>query len=224
MRLRHVTVTTVLLCAALMGVCSADSPNRVRGPDALSRLCEFGTWLAMSGREAAAESVFVALLSRAPGDARALNNLGNLHLRRGDPDLALEFYRRAGEADSADAGIALNAALALSLVGEEEAARAAAEDGVRRAGGLTSAADLLGLSIEAAADSTHRGAERGRMSRDRALELLRSATRAVPTDTVKPVPVGVDSSVARRRALLWRPAGARGSDAALPRDVMYWKR
>ena len=75
---------------------SAGNPADPRG--------EYGVTLAIGGEEARAESVFVTMLSHTRGDARALNNLGNLRLLRGETGVALAFYDRALRGDSLDAG------------------------------------------------------------------------------------------------------------------------
>src|SRR5512138_1127971 len=66
---------------------------------------DYGVTLAVSGEEARAESIFVTMLSHTRGDSRALNNLGNLRLLRGETGVALAFYERALRGDSLDAGI-----------------------------------------------------------------------------------------------------------------------
>lgn len=217
--------SVIVLGLLLAGGPNACAQHRPTSPDEPSRLCEYGIALAISGRESAAESAFVALLSYAPRDARALNNLGNLKLRNGDPELALAFYRRAGEVDTADAGIELNAAVTLALLGDEAAALAVAGDALPRAGGLSGAAALLGLSLRDAADSTSRAAGRATMSRARALELLRAAVNSVPPDSSRSSAPGTDSTAAGRyRALPWRSAGARGADSGQLPAIVYWKR
>src|SRR5947207_3786352 len=81
---------------------------------------EYGVTLAISGEEARAESIFVTMLSHTRGDARALNNLGNLRLLRGETGVALAFYERALRGDSLDPGIHLNRATALMLIGDKD--------------------------------------------------------------------------------------------------------
>ncbi len=197
-----------------------------RDSSALERLCDLGVSLALTGREAAAESVFVTLLSRAPRDARALNNLGNLELMRGETVVALAFYGAAADGDSTDAGIVLNQATALMLAGEHDDARARAEEGLRRAGGLEAATRLLGLPHERPSADQAKAADRARVGRDEALELLRAAARSVPADSSAGVRAPSDSSAAgrRRRAPVWRSAGARGSNEPDTTPVVYWKR
>ena len=94
------------------------------GVESLEAECDYGITLALSGNPARAESVFVSLLSHSPGDARALTNLGNLELMQGEPDVALVFYGRAAQIDTADAGIILNRAVALMILGDEDLAGA----------------------------------------------------------------------------------------------------
>src|SRR6266481_7519779 len=85
----------VLVTAMTGGTEAATLPTPAISPPDSSRLraeCEYGIALALAGADARAESAFVSLLSHVPGDARALNNLGNTHLLRGDLDVALAFY------------------------------------------------------------------------------------------------------------------------------------
>jgi len=190
----------------------------------LEKECEYGITLALAGQDAAAESVFVSLLSHAPKDARALNNLGNVHLLRGNLDVALVFYSRALEADSTDAGIMLNQGTALMLEGEDDLAQARATEGVRRAGGTKQAALLLGLHDEGSGEEASRGAERAYVNKDEILSLLRAAARSVPADSSHAVtpPAGEPGAKSKKRSPTWRSAGARGGegDAA---TVVYWK-
>src|SRR5262245_61618575 len=92
---------------------------------AADRSSEYGGTLAVSGEEARAESLFITMLSHTRGDARALNNLGNIRLLRGETGVALAFYERALRGDSLDAGIHLNRATGLLLIGDKERAEAA---------------------------------------------------------------------------------------------------
>src|SRR5512142_2258833 len=88
------------------------------------------------------------MLSHTRGDARALNNLGNLRLLRGETGVALAFYDRALRGDSLDAGIHLNRATALMMIGDHERAAQAFSFGVKLAGGLERAQSLMGLPPE----------------------------------------------------------------------------
>lgn len=216
-----------LLAAVVLGVALTLGPARVEAAeppgDALARACELGITLALSGEDAAAESTFIGMLYRSPGDPRALNNLGNIHLRRGDPELALSFYGRAGVVDTADAGILLNQATALMLTGQDTEAGVRAGEGVRRAGGVKPAADLLGLSLEDM-NSSARAADRARMSREEIFALLRKAAKAVPVDTLRTASPDSGAAIPARRGPTWRPAGARGSAESQLDVSVYWKR
>ncbi len=139
----------------------AIAPRAAGGADradaeALSRECDYGVTLALEGRCAAAESTFLSLLTHAPGDARALNNLGNLSLLHGELEAAHGFYARAARTDSLDAGILLNDATALLLQGNDESAESLARQAIALAGGVDRAAGLLGLSPRRAAAKARR--------------------------------------------------------------------
>ena len=187
--------------------------------------CEYGVALALAGADAGAESVFVSLLSHAPGDARALNNLGNVHFLRGDLDVALAFYARAGEADSLDAGIILNEGTALMLRGDEDEAEEVAADGVRRAGGLRQAALLLGLKAPDTLGNTAKAGDRAHVRKEEVLALLRAAAAGVPADTSRARPGGTPGRPVRagKRSPTWRSAGARGAEGTDAATVVYWK-
>lgn len=121
--------------------------------------CDYGVALALEGRLGAADSVFTSLLSHAPGDARALTNLGNLHLLRGEREVALAFYRLAASADSADAGILLNRATTHFLMSEDSLARLDATKAVILAGGTKPAESLLSLKRRGAHDERAKAAD-----------------------------------------------------------------
>lgn len=206
-----------------LGACQlVATPAIAARPDALTRLCNMGIRLALDGRTAAAESAFVAILTRSPGDARALNNLGNLAMWRHDGALAEAFYRAAADGDSADAGITLNGATSLLMAGDEDEARNVAEMGVRQAGGLDAAAHLLGLSPADSESAT--AGDPTLLRREQVLMLLRSAARAVPRNSPPRAFGAADSARARRPVLAWRTAGVRSSGAAEEPAVVYWKR
>jgi Flp pilus assembly protein TadD len=217
-----------MFIAAILGLGSFPVPTRANEAplDPLARVCEYGITLALSGESEAAESVFVGLLSGAPTDARALNNLGNIHLWRGDADVALAFYAEAARADTDDVGIVLNEAVALTAAGNMETAAGRADEAVRRAGGPENAARLLGLHYgeEQEEGEAPRGSDRVQLSRAEVLAMLRAAARAVPPDSTdvsasKPQEQGHGS---KKPVPAWRTAGPRGSDLAAA-VVVYWK-
>jgi len=187
--------------------------------------CDLGITLALLGRSAAAESVFTSLLSHAPGDPRALTNLGNLALRRGEAGLALAFYERAGEADTADAGIVLNQAAALLALGEDELAQIRAAAGVQRAGGTEAAAGLLGLHLGETAPAAHKAGDRAYVSKEEVLNLLRAAAGKIPADSVRAGGAAGDSLATRgKKPPVWRSAGARAGVMPDGATLVYWKR
>jgi len=190
--------------------------------------CDYGIAAAFHGDVALAESVFVLLLARSPGDSRALTNLGNLCLMRGEPDVAMAFYERAAAADTADAGIVLDQAMALLLLGEDEAASARAAAGTERAGGVREAARLLGLPT-GPMEEAPKAAAKTRVSQEEILSLLRSAATAVPEDSLRAaqdstrVPDTKTRDARARKVPVWRAAGARAGDEDVAATI-YWKR
>lgn len=198
--------------------------------DELGAECDLGVTLALSGDDAGAESVFISLLSHSPRDSRALTNLGNLHLVRGEPDLALAFYERAGNLDSLDAGIILNQAVALMLLGDQEMAERRASQGIELAGGVREASSLLGLR-RTEQEAEDRGAdtsgEKPHVAKNEIAALLSAAKQGVPVD---PTQAGGRSQYAAQSkqpgqpARSFRSAGTRASGESVVADMIYWKR
>ena len=228
-RLRCLQIAVFMFTIAMTHGAEAASPPpapAAHPPDAtlLRAECEYGIALALAGADASAESAFVSLLSHAPGDARALNNLGNTHLLRGDFDVALAFYQQASEADSSDPGILLNGATALMLRGDEEEAQILAAEGVRRAGGVRQAALLLGLKAPETSSDAPKAGDRAYVRKDEVLALLRAAAANVPLDSSKAKPPDAPAaSRAKKRPPTWRSAGARGAEGTDVSVVVYWK-
>jgi len=217
-RLLHLSLAVL---GMLVGTARAQTDDDL---DPSSRQCDLGITLALLRRPAAAESVFTSLLSRAPGDARAFNNLGNLALLRGEADLALPFYDRARSTDSTDAGIRLNEATAFLLLGEDDLASARVMDGVRRAGGVQAAARLLGLRYRDSTSHAGRAAQRPSFSQEEMLHLLRTATARVPLDSTRSAATDTTGRRANKRHFVWRPAGARSGTSTESAAPLYWKR
>lgn len=194
-------------------------------PKQLQLECEYGIALALEGKVTEAEAAFMSLLSHSPRDPRALNNLGNTHLLRGDLDVALAYYQRAQGADPQDAGIVLNRATAFLIHGDEDQAVDMAADGVRRAGSARNAAKLLGLALRDPADETARGADKTYLSREEVIALIQAAAAEVSQDTtlVKRKAPPAPGGKKRRRVSPWRAAGTRGSDGTDTSTVLYWK-
>ena len=166
---------------------------------------EYGVTLAISGEEARAESVFVTMLSHTRGDARALNNLGNLRLLRGETGVALAFYDRALKGDSLDPGIHLNRATALMMLGDQQRSQQAFAVGVKLAGGLDHAQALLGLPPESQ-------------------QPAKKAAASVPKDSLRIMDSSVSTGAAGTHKSAWRSAGARASDGSDTPLILYWKR
>ncbi len=82
-------------------------------PDHVFALAKF---LLEQGYLDEAQNRFDAVLNRRPADYRALNQLGNIHLRRRAPGLALEQYERATHMAPEFAPAALNAGNACMLL------------------------------------------------------------------------------------------------------------
>lgn len=183
---------------------------------------EYGVSLAISGEEARAESIFVTMLSHTRGDARALNNLGNLRLLRGETGVALAFYERAMRGDSLDAGIHLNRATALMMIGDQPRSAQAFAVGVKLAGGVERAQALLGLPPEK--QVTDRAARKTAIDPEQLRAMLRRAATSVPKDSVRLMDSAIGSGTAGKRPSAWRSAGARASDGSDTPQLLYWKR
>ena len=183
---------------------------------------DLGVSLAIGGSETSAESVFVSMLSHTRGDARALNNLGNLRLLRGEAGVALAFYDRALRADSADAGIHLNRATSLMLLGDQKRSEEAFATGVKLAGGLDRAMTLLNLPADNA--PVDRGAKKTAINPEQLKSMLKRAAATVPKDQIKVVDSEVTTNPASKTSSTWRSAGARASDGTEAPMLLYWKR
>ena len=183
---------------------------------------DLGVTLAIGGSETSAESVFVSMLSHTRGDARALNNLGNLRLLRGEAGVALAFYDRALKGDSLDAGIHLNRATSLMLLGDQKRSEAAFATGVKLAGGVDRAMALLNLPPDNA--PVDRGAKKTAINPEQLKSMLKRAAATVPKDQIKMVDSEVTTNPASKTSSAWRSAGARASDGAEAPMLLYWKR
>lgn len=204
----------VALVVSVSPVLAADNSADSRGT--------YGVTLAISGEDARAESVFVTMLSHTRGDARALNNLGNLRLLRGETGVALAFYERAIRGDSLDPGIHLNRATALMLLGDQARSEQAFALGVRMAGGLEHAQALLGIPPEPT--SAERAAKKTVIDPEQLRGMLKHAATALPQDSLKLLDTPVATGAAGKHVSPWRSAGARASDGGDNPVILYWKR
>lgn len=224
--------TTALLASLAPAALWAAEPANTAG--------DYGVSLAISGEEARAESLFITMLSHTRGDSRALNNLGNIRLLKGETGVALAFYERALRGDSLDPGIHLNRATALMLIGEKDRSAESFARGVKLAGGVDQAEALLGLAPErtavnrtasdrtasdrTASDRTasgDRAAKKTMIDPDQLRQMLRTAAKSVPTESA----VAVDRTArTAKTASTWRSAGPRGADGSDTSHLLYWKR
>ena len=229
-------VVGLALCCALAagaasgpGAESAESAVPLPSVTASAQLqnqCELGITLALSGENAKAESVFVSLLSRSPGDPRALTNLGNIYMIRGEPDLALAFYERAAAKDTSDAGIVLNEAVAFMLLNDAGSAESRASLGIEKAGGTKQAASLLGLRASEQEDESRgadKVAERPHVAKSEIASLLSAAKQSVPTGSAGADTEGIQPEKKRPEGS-FRSAGTRASGETVMADMIYWKR
>jgi tetratricopeptide (TPR) repeat protein len=152
--------------------------------DSLALRNDFGVTFALGRDWTRAESVFVGVLSLAPDDARAYNNLGNLQVLQGRPEVALAFYDRAAEADPTDGGIRLNRALVMLIQGDSAAASAEASAAIREVGGEGEALRLLGVRQRARDKSGDKAETLPYLTEDEVRGLLQIARQDVPVDAV----------------------------------------
>jgi tetratricopeptide (TPR) repeat protein len=114
-----------------------------RKPGLLAATRHLGVTLAATGRLDAAEQV----LAKAPHDAPALNNLGDVYLRQGDTDRAVAAFRKAVALDPDLAEAHNNLGVALSRQGDAADAEVAFRDAVRIAPEVASARVNYGLLL-----------------------------------------------------------------------------
>jgi tetratricopeptide (TPR) repeat protein len=216
-----------VLIAALLSAAAGASPSGEA--DRLAAIDEYAVTLALTGDFARAESLFVSLLSSSPKDARALNNLGNLYLIRGEPEIAEAFYGQAMIADTTDFGIPLNLAIALMLSGRNEAAGIRAAEAIEKAGGIDKAASLLSLRSDEIDSKGSDATSKAYLSKKEVMALLKTAGSAVPA--ISGSEANQDSTAAseikpsgqQTKPAAWRSAGLRGSDLNEMSTSLYWK-
>jgi tetratricopeptide (TPR) repeat protein len=220
--LRALIVTVLALCpAAGARAENSASDSHAQAPTGDAR-ADYGVTLALGGESARAESIFVTLLSHTHGDARALTNLGNLRLLRGETGVALAFYDRALRADSLDAGIHLNRATALMLMGDDARSQEAYALGVKLAGGLDHAQALMGLPPET--HDPNRAAKKTMLDADQIRAMLKRAAASVPSDSSKGGAHAHAAASANKPPSAWRSAGPRSADGSESPMLLYWKR
>jgi Flp pilus assembly protein TadD len=219
----------LLFVLVLWAQSSAVAEDATGATDDTVLRAEYGVALALGGRTEEAERVFVSVLSEDPQNAATLNNLGNLHLARGEVEVALAFYRTAALADSLDAGIALNRSIALMLLGDEARAEVEAARGLKMAGGADAARSILGLPAGDERDETAKAADRALLTQEEIAALLDAAASSVPSDTsasalsdtVDFVSEAASETIAEPKT--WRSAGLRASEGTELSTMLYWK-
>ncbi len=207
-------------CLALTLLVSATP--RLAAAEPTDSRSEYGVTLAITGEEARAESIFVTMLSHTHGDSRALNNLGNLRLLRGEAGVALAFYERALRGDSLDPGIHLNRATALMILGDKTRSEQAFAVGVKLAGSVERAQALLGIPAEKQAP-TDKAAQKAAIDPEQLRAMLKKAASTVPQDSLRVAESG-SGSASGKHPSAWRSAGARASDGSETPQLLYWKR
>lgn len=199
---------------------SAEKPK-----DEVGLRCEYGITLALKGDLDKAQGVFESLLSANPGDPRVHTNLGNLCLLRGEVENALAFYDHALAADTTDAGIILNRAIALMLLGRNDGARTAAAAAIAKAGGAQEAAGLVGIDLEPKADP--KASQRVFLNEDEIKDLLLSALGVGKAQASPPAegapPSGESGDDVNQRMRIWSSGAPRASDGGQNQALLYWK-
>jgi tetratricopeptide (TPR) repeat protein len=219
---RALLLSALALCPALPACADSPVPDSHAAAPTGDARADYGVTLALGGESARAESIFVTMLSHTHGDARALTNLGNLRLLRGETGVALAFYDRALRADSLDPGIHLNRATALMLIGDDARSQEAFATGVRLAGGLDHAQALMGLPPET--HDPNRAAKKTMLDADQIRAMLKRAAASVPNDSAKGAAHAHTASSASKPPSAWRSAGPRSADGSESPLLLYWKR
>lgn len=229
----------VVLVAVLLSVALPSAGSAAPGLGDEDGRCDYAVTLALMGETARAESLFIAMLGDTPGEPRALNNLGNISLLRGETEVGILFYRHAIDGDSTDPGIHLNLAAALLLDGRTAEAGEEARRGVALAGGAEPAARLLGL----APGNTDKATEGGGLSEEEVRALIQGAVARIPGAEAMP---GDSTGAALRDSTgaadstrvpaagappadgppprTWRSGGSRAVRTPQGVDALYWKR
>jgi hypothetical protein len=179
---------------------------------------EFGAGLvyAEDGKLPEAAARFRAVLAARPGDAAALNNLGNVELLAGRPDSALARYRAAYAADG-DPGILLNEGLARWGLGDRRGADSSFTEALARLGDPEKALALLGIPAEPAGNARGKAQK---LSPSEIRQRLQQAAARVPAASA-----AAGGSAARPAGpVVTKVSGSRAADAGGSAHVVYWKR
>jgi tetratricopeptide (TPR) repeat protein len=238
MRLPHVIAMPreplISLFFFLAAVCLMP-PGRA-DTDVLLPILEHGVGHVLRGETAAADSLFRAVLHRSPRDPRALTNLGNLCLLRGEARLALSYYQSASVEDPKDAGIRLNRALAFLALGLTANATHEAALALDELGGIDAAYERLGLDPKAEDREKQGDNESFQMSEEDLRSFLQQALKEVPRRRSQPdsSKTGDDDGGGKLRRISGKdfplihtmPLGPRATEPASPITscrCLYWK-
>ncbi len=158
-------------------------------------------------------------LTKEPGAARLVNNLGLVRAALGDPAGAAGLFDAALRADPSDAGIWLNLGLARYAAGDTRGADDALARGLERAGGYAEACQLLGL---APGEELERGAG-PKVTAEEARQLLKAALLKVPAGAGTPSKAPALKPPTPKRKWTSRIAAGRGEEEAALGSLLYWK-
>lgn len=209
----------LLLAIGILAAAPSTATERTEA-DLGSRV-EYGITLAFAGEISRSESLFVSLLGRAPGDPRVHTDLGNVNVLKGELDLALVFYDNAMRADTVDAGIRLNRALVLLLMGDRKAAVDEAAASIGMAGGLEAAAGLIGLHLRRAAADSVKAADQVYLSEQEVTALLIEASEKTEKGKAG---VPATEEMSHERARIWRSGAPRAAKDLESATLLYWRR
>jgi tetratricopeptide (TPR) repeat protein len=185
---------------------------------------EYGITLALTGDLGRAEAVFSSMLEPGEREAAAWCNLGNIHLVRGEPDVARDLYDRSIALAPEAWGVVLNRALAKMLLGDAPGAREDASRAAKGCGGGEEALALLGIEARTAPAPAAEGESAALLTEEDVRALLASALTEVPADTTGARASPAASSSDQEAPLTtWRPAGTRSAgDEDLAR-ILHWQ-
>ena len=148
-----------------------------------------------------------------PGAGSALGILG-VRSRR-------STYERALRGDSLDAGIHLNRATALMVIGDRSRSSESFALGVKLAGGLANAQTLLGLPPEG--QTGERAGKKTMIDPEQVRAMLKHAATTVPSDSVRKSGNPANAATGTQPSA-WRSAGPRAADGSESQFLLYWKR
>jgi tetratricopeptide (TPR) repeat protein len=231
-RPRSLLLLLFLLLGLGAGIARGSSPPSAVSPPPADGLLDRGLVHVHAGELRQAESLFVAQLSRSPRDARALTNLGNLALLRGDRDRALAFYDLAVGADSLDAELRVNRAIVLGLLGAEDESRQEGAEAHRLAANRSREALRQALPQPVAPRDTGRvlAPPGARFWPTRTAGALAERTPDEIRTLIEEAVGGLGSAgsaaraVGPRRPDRPRSPGAKADELLDPRVFLFWKR